>query len=506
MDFASGEAMLAPVQRKPKSGGPPAEVASDGSAAGKDKHGKPAAPAPLEGGGEAAAPAPKSFEAWLQGALNRVAGLVDEPLALDGVIGPRTRAAIRKLQSQAATIAPGERPLPVDGRIGPATLGVLERLVGEPNPFGRVSTPKAPAGHGARGEERGGPSATPDEAAAPDKAAAPEGPTVGAEIDIDAPPPPRVQAEVAKEVQDDHKKAGDKGDAPAQDLEAVLKEKLELARAELGKIKEAEFFAVPPLMDDKYAAKCQATLDRRKAEASAAGKKASGVWFAKDPHSLERLVEMCNKAGLNYQSLAADKGYQWCGSFIASHYKLDSKLTYMSDKKPKQKVTTTGGHALASTSKSFTYFNYQGEWEGAVVLDKSVADDAPATERFKPLRAWHAANGGTRGWYPVSEWKANPAEVAKPGMILFVKGVTKYGDHMIFVDYVSDNGKGGFTVHTVEGNAPGAKSAPGKYDIAANGKTEIVACAKPSVHDFDPTLQMFDKDMYEKALEEDAGR
>jgi hypothetical protein len=65
---------------------------------------------------------------WVQSTLNRVTG---SGLAVDGVIGPRTRAAIMGFQRR-------ER-LAVDGIVGPMTMSALQRATG-----GTSSTP-APA-------------------------------------------------------------------------------------------------------------------------------------------------------------------------------------------------------------------------------------------------------------------------------------------------------------------------------------------------------------------------
>lgn len=57
---------------------------------------------------------------WLQQALNRVLGL---SLSVDGAIGPQTRAAIRRFQSQQGLVA--------DGIVGPLTEAALRRAIGD---------------------------------------------------------------------------------------------------------------------------------------------------------------------------------------------------------------------------------------------------------------------------------------------------------------------------------------------------------------------------------------
>lgn len=161
------------------------------------------------------------------------------------------------------------------------------------------------------------------------------------------------------------------------------------------------------------------------------------------------------------------------------------------------------GVALASTRKSDAFFNYKNSWSGAWIEDPAAAPDAPVADRYKPLRAFHAANGGERQWLPVSAWKDNPGAVAKPGMVLFVKGTAAYGDHMIFVDSVETDGEGGWVVHTVEGNAPGAKTKAHKYTISAKGKTEIKAVARPAPLDFDGDVRMVDKATYTRLLKDE---
>jgi peptidoglycan hydrolase-like protein with peptidoglycan-binding domain len=70
----------------------------------------------------------RAYACWLQDALNRVMG---SRLAVDGVIGPRTRAAIRAFQAR--------KGLVVDGVVGPRTEAALV-AAGAPPP-GRLITP-----------------------------------------------------------------------------------------------------------------------------------------------------------------------------------------------------------------------------------------------------------------------------------------------------------------------------------------------------------------------------
>ncbi|MCB9734186.1 MAG: hypothetical protein H6745_16435 [Deltaproteobacteria bacterium] len=214
---------------------------------------------------------------------------------------------------------------------------------------------------------------------------------------------------------------------------------------------------------------------------------------------------------LDYEKTAVTTGYQWCGSFIAAHYHLDASFAFVSDKKKKgggkaPVARANGNTYLASTDKSYDYFNYAGEWAGAYLRDPAAPSDAAAAAAYVPLRAYHAAHGGERGWLPVETWKSNPLAVVRPGMVLFVKATPRYkhGAHMIFVDRVESDGAGGWVVHTVEGNAPGAKTAPGRYTIGARGDTVIVATARPALSDFDAHLEMVDADVYRQKLKEEA--
>lgn len=254
-----------------------------------------------------------------------------------------------------------------------------------------------------------------------------------------------------------------------------------------------------------------ATIERNKANAKP-GARPGGVWFAKDQASLDRLVAFSKGVQLDYEKAAVTTGYQWCGSFIAAHYGMTGDFEFLSKKnagKKKGAVSKADGNMyLASTDKSYDFFNYAGEWNGAYIRDPAVAESASVAECYKPIRMYHAANGGERDWLPIDEWKSNPMAVAKPGMVLFVHKTQKYknGAHMIMVDYVEADGKGGWIVHTVEGNAPGAKSAPGKYTIGADGKSEIVAVARPSASDFDSSISMCDADIYTRKLKAEEGQ
>lgn len=76
-----------------------------------------------------------SYLRWVQQALNRIMGL---RLAVDGLMGPATRSAIRSFQSQAGLTA--------DGVVGPRTEAAL-RSRGAPTPPGAGSgTSPAPSG------------------------------------------------------------------------------------------------------------------------------------------------------------------------------------------------------------------------------------------------------------------------------------------------------------------------------------------------------------------------
>lgn len=486
---------------------------------------------------------PRSFGHWLQTVLNRVLeqhGLLDRPLQVDGIIGAQTRAAIKAFQRGVRGFAPAEKGVPIDGAIGPVTLGALQRVAGEVNPFGRAAAPApvTPAAEQTPPEAGSEPATATASAPAPspafadgaqDKAeqaaAQPESapPAGGAEQEMPLGPPPEVVAKVHAEVQAEqaaaNKAAEAPGKAPTQtkDLETLMKERLESARLEMGMIKEKEWFTPPPFLSPELVGTFQAKLDDNKSKAG--GGKPAGVWFAKDQHSLDRLKAFALTVQLEYEKTAIEKGYQWCGSFIASHYGMTGTFEFVvgqekapatkgrraNQKKEKATATADGNMYLASTSKSYKFFNYEGEWSGAYIRDLAVPSDAPVEERYKPIVPYHLENGGTRAWYPIEKWKSDPQSVVLPGMVLFVKGTDKYGKHMIFVDYVEEVAGGGWVVHTVEGNAPGAKSAPGKYPIGRDGKTEIRAVAKPSPLDFDTRISMLDKDVFTRKLREESG-
>jgi|GEM_PF-2549057 len=511
MEYASGAARLAPepIQLKEKRG-----------AAGGDEGG--AADGEANAGPEKGA---KSFGHWLQSALNRVLevhGLLDEPLTLDGIIGGRTHLAIKAFQENIALISPAERSLPVDGGMGPVTLGALERTIGDKNPFGRKSSPPietktdtpTPGGAGPldAAAKKDANKAKSHDAEAHREAKSEEKtppPSDGAEEAFDAPPPVEVQARVAEEVQAEHAKGTEKeGDAP--NLEEMMRTRLDDAKKEQGQISEKEFFTPPAHMDASLHPAFFLRLERNKAEAKP-GTKPGGVWFAKDAGNLARLKELAANVQLEYEKAAVNTGYQWCGSFIAAHYGMTGQFKFVADKhrgdKNAKASRADGNMYLASTPKSYDFFNYAGEWSGAFVVDPSAAPGTPVTQSHTPIRTFHATHGGERAWLPVDEWKSNPLAVLRPGMILFVSPTQKFphGSHMIFVDHVAPDGSGGWIVHTFEGNAPGAKVAPAEHKIASDGKTEIHAVARPAVSDFDGNLAMCDSDVYARKLKDEAG-
>jgi murein DD-endopeptidase MepM/ murein hydrolase activator NlpD len=80
------------------------------------------------------------YNRWVQTALNRVMGL---HLAVDGIVGPKTRSAIRSFQQK--------QGLRVDGIVGPITESALIRAAGLPpgavaSPSPYVPAPAIPGG------------------------------------------------------------------------------------------------------------------------------------------------------------------------------------------------------------------------------------------------------------------------------------------------------------------------------------------------------------------------
>lgn len=504
MDYATGAARLAPVQLEQAQG-----------AGGEGAEGD------VQAGPEDGA---KSFGHWLQSVLNRtleVYGLLDKPLKVDGIIGARTHLALKKFQDNIALISPDEGKLPRNGVVDPATLGAIERTIGKPNPFGRKSSPRPdrkPEWEDAEGppEAAAMKQANKDEARAEAAAKDAKGdgkvatPAEGGIEEIDVPVAAETRVRVAEEVQAEQAK-DNKCDGSETELEEKMRARLESARKEEGKIAEREFFTPPAHMRAGLHAAFYLRIEKNKAAAKP-GDKPGGVWFAKDQASLDRLNELATNVQLDYEKTAVEVGYQWCGSFIAGHYGMDAKFTFIADKKKgaknPSKATANGNMYLASTPKSYDFFNYVGEWNGAYARDKNAPATAPFSEAYQPIRAYHAAHGGERAWLPVDEWKSNPAAVLRPGMVLFVHPTQKFphGAHMIFVDHVTPDGKGGWQVHTFEGNAPGAKVAPAMHAIGADGKTGIHAVARPAFSDFDTTIDLCDSDWYARQVQEEGAK
>jgi peptidoglycan hydrolase-like protein with peptidoglycan-binding domain len=71
---------------------------------------------------------------WVQAALNRILGL---RLAVDGIVGPQTRSAIRSFQSKYGLV--------VDGIVGPQTGAALEAALRGAPPASVPTAPRAPA-------------------------------------------------------------------------------------------------------------------------------------------------------------------------------------------------------------------------------------------------------------------------------------------------------------------------------------------------------------------------
>lgn len=75
----------------------------------------------------------RAYIEWVQRSLNRVAG---EKLAVDGDLGPRTRAAVRRFQQK--------KRLPAVGTVGPRTEAALITAGALPPPGGRTAPPARP--------------------------------------------------------------------------------------------------------------------------------------------------------------------------------------------------------------------------------------------------------------------------------------------------------------------------------------------------------------------------
>lgn len=78
-----------------------------------------------------------SYELWLQSALK---ALVDPKLQVDGLLGRRTRNAVKRFQARAHILGSGPK-LAVDGIVGKATLAALEALTQSCAPTGEEAQP-----------------------------------------------------------------------------------------------------------------------------------------------------------------------------------------------------------------------------------------------------------------------------------------------------------------------------------------------------------------------------
>ncbi len=78
-----------------------------------------------------------SYEHWLQSALK---ALVDPKLQVDGILGRRSRNAVKRFQARAHILGSGPK-LAVDGIVGKATLAALEALTQSCAPTGEGAQP-----------------------------------------------------------------------------------------------------------------------------------------------------------------------------------------------------------------------------------------------------------------------------------------------------------------------------------------------------------------------------
>jgi len=493
----------------------------------------------LSPGQEPGALSLKSFVHWVQSGLNAVDRshhLLDAPLRVDGVVGKNTRKGVVAFQKGVRDVSPSEPALGVDGRVGPDTTGALERAVGVKNPEGREATPLAegkvaeeapaapatkPAEPGAKteqaaeearnnrpagevGRKQAEPASAPTDASAAEREKS--GGEAGGEVATVLPPNEAQETELAAKLAPSGE-AGAKGAAGASEKAAAgsdadLAARLEKARAEIGLVREKKYRGVPPLLPARWAKKLEATLKRKHP-----GKplKSIIVWYAADATSLARLEAYAKSVAMGSYSgfiAAHGGGYQWCGSFVGAHYQMGARMT--AKHKGKRK-SYRANSALASTTKSHAFFTYGGQWKGAWIRDPAAADDAPLSERYKPLTAYHDAHGGRRRWLPVSQWRANPSAVVKPGMVLFVKGDAVRGRHITFVDRVEADGKGGWIIHTVEGNGPKVATQANSYRLPKSGKTDVRAVARPAALDFDASVEMIDRATYADLAKKERG-
>jgi hypothetical protein len=91
-----------------------------------------------------------SQERWLQSALK---ALVEPTLAVDGVLGTRTRAATKAFQRRIHEFVPGAPRLSVDGIAGPQTIAALEAATGSTAPATREDEREEPCPEGLESED-----------------------------------------------------------------------------------------------------------------------------------------------------------------------------------------------------------------------------------------------------------------------------------------------------------------------------------------------------------------
>lgn len=75
--------------------------------------------------------------------VDRTTRFLPVRLAIDGVIGKATRAALKAFQERAPSLLPDATTLPRSGSLDASTLWALETLTDSKNPAGRTATPPA---------------------------------------------------------------------------------------------------------------------------------------------------------------------------------------------------------------------------------------------------------------------------------------------------------------------------------------------------------------------------
>lgn len=356
----------------------------------------------------------------LQALLN--AAGIEPRLAEDGLLGPKTEAALRQLQASAGLPANGVADAGTLDAIRARTAASPTTAQGPAQPSDGVDearregpAPRAPAYGAPRptGAIPAGQLARDDEARARRAAASPPAPNAPGPA---APTSPRPTAPSAAQT------TPTSGPTPGS------------LQVQPG---------TPAARADGELAQLQArTMDAARRDLAAGVREEPGAGDNRG----RRVDQYARDAGMN-------PGGEWCGYFSSFQY---------SEAARSAGGTFEGRHHMHSMQKARAFFEY-----------RSYTDNRPATnQRLDDLRARHEAEGSTRRWMTLSGsggerhavTHGRPHEVFEPGNLPIRAGDTAIYSHG-HVGLVESYDQATGRLVTIEGNTGGGRVARHEYDL-----------------------------------------